>query len=182
MKEQLAQFDLTDWRQQAAVYWLGFISGYFTKDEVIAWADDVIAREDRPEPTIIDISLGKTLGKQDVACLLKNLAGEAHTAQAFKILLGLYATIAGNVNVSRSFIAYRLYSTLPASEEMLLNPNRDAQTVDDFHSFYVLAESGEYGTVEEVDRRFTTFLAQYRPFADEFLAATEQMRSTYGKP
>lgn len=181
MREPLpSSANLSDWKLQAEVYRLGLISGYFLKGEVIAWADSVVARENRPRLTIIDISLSRALSEQDVAHLLKKLAGEAHTAQAFEVLLGLYALLAGKANISGLSIAHRLYSTLPASEKMLLNPNRDAQMVNDFHSFYVLAESGEYGIVEEVDKRFITFLEQYRPLADEFLAATEQMRNSDG--
>ena len=180
MRGQSLQLDFTDWRCQAEVYRLGFISGYFTKNEVIAWADGVIAQEDSPEQAIINISLGRTLNKQNLAHLLKKLSGEAYIAQAFKILLGLYATLLKNGNMSGSSVAYRLYSTLPASEEMLLDPNEDAVAVDNFHSSYILAQNGVYRTVEEVDKRFATFLEQYEPLADIFLeCVTNQIRSAY---
>ncbi len=78
-------------KTQAEVYRLGLLIGYFTNEDVINWADQVIAEEDQPAIEVIDIGFGKRLKRDDLARLLGEIKGEVEADLPFKIIFGLYS-------------------------------------------------------------------------------------------
>ena len=177
MRGQSLQLDFADWRCQAEVYRLGFISGYFTKDEVITWADSVIALEDQPESILLDISLGRRLKDQKLVELLETVSSESNGS--FRILLGLYAKRLKNQPGSEAAVADRLYKLFADMKGFLDARPEEYEQVQEFDLSLALVEDGFYKDGMKRAAAFRTFLEQYEPLADAFLEATANQRRMY---
>jgi hypothetical protein len=68
----------------AAYLTRGLNFGYITVDEVVAWADSIIASEDQPSEAIIDLSLARGRDPLDVAALLASIAGPSDPQVVFR--------------------------------------------------------------------------------------------------
>lgn len=162
-------------RLHAEVYRLGLISGFFTKDEVIEWADEVIAKERQPEQAIIELSLGQSSNTSNFTVLLRVVSGQRDTATAFHTLMGLYAKRLRKDTLAGLAIARRLRQ-LSSAEDLY-----ESGTLSWLEDIYILASNNVYGTTEEATKELQSFLEEYEPLADEFLKITnDQRRSAYG--
>jgi hypothetical protein len=73
----------------AEVYRIGLTIGMFTPQDVVVWADSVIAAEANPDFALFDVSTagGESAGK--MATLLRVMGGEHDPKTARKVLYGL---------------------------------------------------------------------------------------------
>lgn len=73
----------------AEVYRLGMTIGMFTVDEVIVWADSVIAVDANPDFALFDISTAGKVSEGKMATLLGAMGGDHDPKTARKVIYGL---------------------------------------------------------------------------------------------
>lgn len=76
-------------QESAAVRSLGFMVGLFSQQDVIAWADSVIACTAEPSSELIELSLASGKHPVDVLHMLHGLAGHWSTPVPVMVVLGL---------------------------------------------------------------------------------------------
>lgn len=153
---------------QAEVYRLGLLSGYFANDNVINWADQVIAEEEKPDIEIIDVAFGKHLKSIDLARLLENVKGEIEAELPFKILLGLYSKELKEKTKTPSEVAKSVYFALN-SITTTKPSSKEEQLIYYFDDRFDLAIAGVYGNLQDLENELRDFLSQYEIFADVVL-------------
>lgn len=76
-------------KEQAEVFKLGLLIGYFKTEEVIQWADNILATEDNPDLGVIDVAFSGSKGINEVITQLDNFKGKMNISTPVKTLLGL---------------------------------------------------------------------------------------------
>jgi hypothetical protein len=155
-----------DLKVQAEVYRLGLLSGYFTNDDVINWADHVIAEEDQPAIEVIDIAFGKRLTSVDLARLLEKVKGEVKEDLPFKIMLGLYSKQLKTHDTTFAEIVKSLYLML---ENRVTIPDKEVEMILYFDDGFDLAVAGYYGNLQDLESELREFLNKYETFVDTLL-------------
>src|SRR5687767_4871764 len=78
-------------KEQAEALRLGLLAGYVTPDEVVAWADGLIAAGGVPEPELIAVSLGGGKPVAELARALDAFRGEVSRPRLVRVILGQMA-------------------------------------------------------------------------------------------
>jgi hypothetical protein len=73
----------------AEVYRLGLTIGMFSVDQVVEWADSIIAVEDNPEFALIEVSTNGDATEGKMATLLRDVQGEVDARTARNVIYGL---------------------------------------------------------------------------------------------
>lgn len=73
----------------AEVYRLGLTIGLFTVDEVVSWADSIIAVDDNPEFALIEVSTNGDVTEGKMATLLRDVGGDTDPKTARNVIYGL---------------------------------------------------------------------------------------------
>ncbi|TQR30098.1 hypothetical protein C7Y47_16575 [Lysinibacillus sphaericus] len=149
-----------DIKVTAEVYRLGIIIGFYTVQDVIKWADNVIERLDNPPYEVIAISLSSQEKPIDVCSKLNLFKGGLNNDDLpSKILLGLlndYFISSNNLSDVFSML-FRLSDHLQLEDsnkwiEVEMNYLSDA--------FY-LADQNIYGDLNEVGTNLKNYLSQF---------------------
>lgn len=138
-------------QERAEVYRLGVIIGQFEVPEVVSWADNVIAEEDKPENAILEISMGSGSNTAQMASLLRDAAGDQRPGKPRDVLFGLLARELTKDPSSAPSIAHKLKTLRSAYE------TPDAQLLKAAE----LAGPFGHGDDEDATRALTAFLAPY---------------------
>ena len=148
----------------AEVYRIGLVIGFFTKQEVIKWADSVIEILDNPPYEIIDLSLSSKLNMEKFMWKLESIKGEVEQDLTPKILLGLLRDyldrqqdISAVVEKMDQLIQYLPVNCEPI--EMEIHYLSDA--------FY-LAKNEIYRDLKSVRGEIEDFLDEFVVYSDDF--------------
>jgi hypothetical protein len=147
-------------KEMAEVYRLGVLTGFFEVADAVAWADSVIETEDHPDYGLIEASLSKR--PEDISVHLKEVKGNIDYTLPPKILMGLMSKQLDR-SPDKAFTFARLLYSLAVGSEL---PQKEAEAADRFDDALYLAESGTYGSVEEVSGELAEFLKRYEPYAN----------------
>ena len=152
-------------RSLCVYYYIGLVIGYFTKPDVIRWADSVIENGEFPYE-LIDVSLSANRSLQETASILKRAYNENRTVESLfklvgKLVIGLEATRISD----EDFFAYigRLYW----QREAFLMDEELLSILDRLDDGYYLATDG-IGDVETLRSEALEQLQCYKDYADFF--------------
>ncbi|MBL7916227.1 MAG: hypothetical protein JNL49_14445 [Bacteroidia bacterium] len=129
------------------VFSLGLATNVITQNEIVAWADGVILKEEAPDSFVVELSLEGSKDRNDVITLLKCFIGPEMTPVAGRVVLGfIYRRfVDGKMSLKNAVSAIdRLIRTAGLSEE----EQRFMLPLDDG---YALVTSGTFGTVETIE-------------------------------
>jgi hypothetical protein len=146
-------------RQNAELKRLEFLLGLVTKEDVVAWADDVIDRFESPPVLIYDVLLAGCRTDKELAALLRKLAGktvgtEPH-ATAFQRLADFLRRGLDSGALSSDEAATRLYNA--ACRTCLRLPMKVALACDMFDDEFSLVRQGVLDR-ETIEHELVLFL------------------------
>ncbi len=153
-----------DIKVTAEVYRLGILIGFYTVQDIIKWADNVIERLDHPPYEVIEVSLSSQKKTIDVCSKLKLFnEGLNNDDLPSKILLGLlndYFLSTNNASDVFSMLT-RLIDHLQLEES---NERIEREMVYLSDAFY-LADQHIYGDLKEVENNLKNFLSKFEAYA-----------------
>ncbi len=154
-------------RPMAQAYRLGLLTGVFHKEDVVAWADRIVAKypaKDIPS-SLLDISLASKRTTGDIVQMLGEVQGEYDAGQATKIVLGelrrRYSTELSSVGE----ITSKLYALANASGELDISVFRDIMTVTEAYDLAVKRIVSMQQTLALLDE----FFAPYQKYENVLL-------------
>jgi hypothetical protein len=154
-------------KEMAEVYRLGLLTGLFSKEDVIAWADSIVRSESKPDYAFIEVSMSKNMIADDVANHLGSIKGTFDSKLPSKVLLGLLSKLFESDSI-KAYNIPRIIYTLANIAEV---PDDDKTWMMCFDDDYELAKSGKFGDVEVLRKELKIFLSKYNEFANLFPAA-----------
>jgi hypothetical protein len=80
---------MLSYKDIAEVYRIGLTVGLFTNEEVIVWADSVIAAEANPDVALFDVSTAAGVSAGKMASLLREVGGDHDPRTARNVIYGL---------------------------------------------------------------------------------------------
>jgi hypothetical protein len=161
-----------DLKVQAEGYRLGLLSGYFTNDDVIAWADQVIVDEDHPCSEIIEVALGRKLNSLHLANRLKDIKGEGDLDSVFKIILSLYSKDFRMRTKTSADIVNSLYYI----NNLVDLPDIYIESIRYFIYGFEVAVYEIYGNLQNLENELRDFLSQYEIFVDVLLNTNQEAK------
>lgn len=148
---------MSDLKEQAQALRIGYVAGYVAPTEIIAWADDIIARSAVAVPEIIRVSLSGDQPAAELAAALDGIPGEVRPERVVDLVLCEMArAIRRDPGLGR-ILARTLY-------EMYLDglvSDESKGEMGYFDDAFDLAANGAYGTVEQVQAKMIAFLSKW---------------------
>lgn len=154
-------------KDEAEIFRIGLIIGYFTKKDVINWTDKVIETQENDEYEIIEASLLEHSSKADIASKLAEIKGVTNNKYNINVVLGVCSASYRSNKFTEDEIFTMLYKLISA-----LNISIDSeiwQSIDRLSDGYYLATEGIYGFPEDIRKELTEFLDRFYPYAQEFV-------------
>jgi hypothetical protein len=149
---------LSDLKQQAEALRIGLLARYVEPDEVVAWADGAIAAGDVPGPELIEVSLGGVLPVDELARALKAIPGEISKPAVARTVLSQMAAALRRDSMTCRGIVQALYQM--SLDELAPSPDARAEMLQ-LDDELDLAESGTYGSLQDVHVKLTRFLSEW---------------------
>jgi hypothetical protein len=138
---------------------IALICGCVSKDEIINWADKIILENDKVDYVFIEISLSGKKPIQDIVSLLFQISNKHEHFNACRRVLGRMSFARETEPQSLRRFASGLYQIVIENYYELPSDLIFLMGIDDE---YALADSGTYGTIDEVDKRFIEALNSFR--------------------
>ena len=154
-------------KDEAEIFRIGLIIGYFTKDDVINWADRIIETNENVEYEIIEISLLSNSSKADIASKLREVKGILNEQLIINVLLGLLSYGYNSNKFSEDEICTFLYHLVSNKIDISIS-NDIEQNINHLSDGYYLATEGIYGDLKEICKELNEFLDLYTEYAEEF--------------
>lgn len=154
-------------RALSAYYYVGLIIGYFSKEDVIIWADRMIEGNESFPYELIDVSLSNNKSLEDVASKLKKAYGEETIREPLYQLIGeLVSEIeTGNISDDEFFSyilsLYRQGSAFSLDEDL-------SHVLDRLSDGYYLATQGIYGDVNSIRIEAINQLNNFKNYVGRF--------------
>lgn len=148
-------------KEQAEVFKLGLLVGFFKTEEVIRWADSILAAEDNPHLGVIDVAFAGSKGINEIITQLDNIKDQINVSIPVQTLLGfLYKELIDQkstvVEVARKLYVLSQYLPPNSLDKDLLF--RLVAMEDIFHI---------YGA-ENVSNQIKDLLKKYEVLANDF--------------
>ena len=147
-------------KEMADYFKLGLRLGLLDQSPVIIWADALIHAQEKPDISIIELSLSGGRSLNDTIACLGNIKGEANTDTAIKLTLAhLWREVkTGRMSLdAASVILYRLKDLATAQSDVI----DKICTLDENLS---LAEDGVYGSIEEALNEIRDYLKEQQGY------------------
>lgn len=154
-------------KDEAEIFRIGLIIGYFTKDDVIKWADRLIETNGNVEYEIIEISLLSNSSKADIASKLREVKGILNEQLIINVLLGLLSYGYNSNKFSEDEICTFLYHLVSNKIDISIS-NDIEQNIHHLSDGYYLATEDIYGDLEEICKELKEFLDLYTEYVEEF--------------
>lgn len=138
---------------------IALICGCVSKEEIINWADKIIQENDKVDYIFIEISLSGKKPIQDIESLLFQISNKHEHFNACRRVLGRMSFACETEPQSLRRSAAGLYQIVIENSYELPS---DLIFLIDIDDEYALADSGTYGTIDEVDKRFIEALNSFR--------------------
>lgn len=142
------------------VFSLGLTTNVIAQNEIVAWADGVILKDDAPDSFVVELSLVGNRDKNDIITLLNGFIGPEMAPVAGRVVLGLVYRrfVDGKLSLKNAVSAIDMLirtAGLSEEEQRLMLPLDDG---------YALATSSTFGTVETIETETMRFLEVYKEF------------------
>jgi len=154
-------------KDEAEIYRIGLIIGYFKKKDIINWADKVIETKENIEYEIIEVSLLENSSKADIVSKLREVKGILNEQLIINVLLGLLSYGYNSNKLSADEICTLLYHLVSNKIDISIS-NDIEQNIHYFSDGYYLATEGIYGDLKEICKELKEFLDLYTEYAEEF--------------
>lgn len=138
------------------VFRYGLRLGIISKDEVAAWADEIIQKEDEPDYFFIEVSLSKD-SNELLTVLNEKISGDM-PLMALRVVLGLFYKKLAAGDISADFAIKKIEST-DFLRGLTLFEAGDIYEFDDYEIF----DAKE----EEIKEGLLQFLSRYKDFSLE---------------
>lgn len=151
-------------KEQAVICRIGLITELLTQQDVIRWADNIIATDGDPDYSVIDISL---MGSSDLSALVSSLfelKGSADSDRVTDVVLGLCAVKLQRGDLSAGEAAAILGKLVPDISCSRCNIKAEyGAHVDEATTGRIRALLNEPGLINAI----ADFLSPYAAFAKE---------------
>lgn len=138
---------------------IALICGCVSKDEIISWVDKIILENEKVDYIFIEISCSGKKPIQDIESLLFQISNKHEHFNACRRVLGRMAFVCDTEPQSLRRFASGLYQIVIENYYELPS---DLIFLTGIDEEYALADSGTYGTIDEVDKRFIEALNNFR--------------------
>lgn len=153
-KEVTAEMHTDYIKEDAEFFRLGLLSGYIKADEVITWADSIIAQDETPVYEILEVSTAT--GFDDLIVKLSRVAGQYEWDRVLRRFFYVLHTTLSQNHEYATRIAHVLYNAMLEHEQKFLP---DIQhSIYYFDDGFDLADSGVYGNRESLTQELLDFL------------------------
>jgi len=147
-------------KRVASVYYLGIVIGYFSKEDVIKWADSVIEYfEGIVSDKLIELSLSVQRNKEDVASKLINIIDGEFFNNAQNVFYGIFLSDIKNKKVTFDTVITMLYLIL--NQQYIILSDEEYQKIMYLSDGYYLATEGIYGDIQKIENETIDFLEEY---------------------
>lgn len=153
-------------KDRAEVCRIGLVTGLFTKNDVICWADKIIETQENVEYEIIEISLLGSSSKADIASKLSEVKGIPDNKNIINIILGLYSDSYNANKFNADDICTFLYRLVSNKIDITISFDIE-QKIHYLSDGYYLASEGTYGDLKDICRDLKEFLDQFTDYAKE---------------
>lgn len=154
-------------KDRAEVCRIGLVTGLFTKNNVICWADKIIETQENVEYEIIEVSLLGSSSKADIASKLSEVRGIPDEKKIINVILGLYSDSYNSNKFNADNICTFLYSLISNKIDITISFDIE-QKIYYLSDGYYLASEGIDGDLRNICRDLKEFLDQYTDYAKEF--------------
>jgi hypothetical protein len=154
-------------KDEAEIYRIGLVTGLFTKNDVISWADKIIEIQESIEYEIIEISLLERSNKADIALKLSEFKGVTDKHKIINTFLGLCSYFYNNKEFTADDMCTILYRLVSTKVDISICSDIE-QKIHYLSDGYYLASEGIYGDLESICTDLNGFLEQYLIYAKEF--------------
>lgn len=142
-------------------YYIGLVIGYFTKKDILTWADRIIAENEQFPYELIEISLSGNKPSVDIASKLKQIYGEEILQEPLYQLLGeLINDFETERTTEEEFFTY--LSSLHYQESEIVLDEDLSDSLNRLDDAYYLASEGIYGDVKIVCEEAVNELSKYK--------------------
>jgi hypothetical protein len=147
-------------KEIAEFFRLGLRIGIFAPSTVIQWADSIIMAENKPDISIIEVSLSGAGGLNKTIDSLNEIKGEIRSDYPAKLMLAYCWKKLRTKDWTEDFFSGLLYSLKNASEV-----SEDVEiALMNLDENLSLAEDGVYGTVKEAMNDIMKFLESFEEY------------------
>lgn len=154
-------------KNEAEIYRVGLIIGYFVKDDVIRWADKIIETQENYPYEIIEVSLLGNSSKPDIASKLSEITGIANHELILCVLFGLCSNSYKTNKFTADEICTLLYRLVSTKTDISMSQEIE-QKIHYLSDGYYLASEGIYGNLKDICDDLKEFLDRYEAYAKEF--------------
>ncbi len=148
-------------KEQAEIYKIGLMIGYFKAVDVISWVDNIIANNKNPDSGIIEISLSGSKGINAVISQLDNIKGKTNNNVQVKTILGLlYKDL-----ISKYDTVFEMARKLYVLSQYI--PNNSLED-DEMLKLRAMEDIFHIYGAESVSVQISNLLKKYEIFADNF--------------
>jgi hypothetical protein len=144
--------------RDAAELSIGLRLGLVPQAEIVAWADDAIARLKDPPLPVIDLALMSKAHSQDVLGKLSELSGGVPPIDVLPQALGRYTDRLRKCPEAGPVVAKGLWDIYVQSD---YNVPSELRTIAYFDDDYWLALNETYGTERDVYARLLSFFERF---------------------
>lgn len=118
--------------------------GLPVKDEIVAWADNLILNTSEPSIWMIDLSTSHKKSFQDTINILQDVEGQSNLNLSFKLVVAKISILYPSININNLDLFVKLYNWFLHHEEI----NRNIPIID---NYTIMAVEEFYITQQELD-------------------------------
>lgn len=141
-------------KEDAEFYRLGCITQYISQQQVIAWADRIIAQSDRPSSEIIDVSIAS--GMNDLIAKLARVQGEYDWNRVLQRFFRLLYDVLCHAPDQAETVAHTLYALMFECQHELSSTIE--QAIYYFDDGFDLANQKICGDIQGLTNELLAFL------------------------
>lgn len=164
--ENLMTVILPTHRDIAEFFRLGLLAGVCDLSAVVCWADSVLTSDSSPLFAFCDLSICESQPISSVVSLLREVPGSLTPDLPALMLLGYCHQLSQSGSLALTETLTRLHH-MARTEHF---PDRIDSALANLDEDFYLAREGIHGTVTEMERAFTDYLARYRSYAPDNLS------------
>lgn len=137
----------------------GLITRLCSVEEVVRWAESVVASEEKPHVSFIDLCVVDDLSPAEVQALLTHVPGDAASDIPVGLLLGRAHRLHSTEEIQPDDLLMRLYrGALISSQSRVPFPERVYHQLAWLEDELSLAQDEVCGNMEEFDKHLAEFL------------------------
>ncbi len=145
-------------KEEAELLRHGLLAGVRTVADAVAWADQVIAADPKPDIAVIEVAISGLRHIADVIALLRDVPGECDPIVVIRrFMADLRSALAANPARGPE-VARWLYQLATSGDLPEEHFGQEAYALEDW---FALASSGTYGTYADALRHLEAYLERH---------------------